>query len=185
MGFDPGDTLRSLFVVKFKPRHDSYSDQLLRIAITRIFILASIIMGVDWFQGEMNCIPPESSTLPVNFIHKGCWVRGFYVYPHLATIMRQSSYYGVPKDLKYDGYLYNDPSHLCFTDQYEGKKSAEGKDICVPMEKQFYTQYQWMPFCVSFLGFLFYFPYMVFRVANTDIISLKWNLRNQVHATVF
>lgn len=182
MGFDPGDTLRALLVVKIKPRHDSYTDQISRIVVTKIFILASIIMSVDWFHGEMNCIPPKSSTLPLDFIHKGCWVRGFYVYPHLAEHMRKSAYYGVPAELKNDGYLYNDPSHMCSTKQFQGKRSADGKnELCVPMEKEYYTQYQWMPFCVSFLGFLFYFPYMVFRIANTDIISLKWNLRNQVN----
>ena len=181
MGIDPGDTLRALFSVRNKQRHDSYTDQFSHIVVTKIFMLASLVIGVDWFHGEMHCIPPESSTLPEDFIHKGCWVRGFYVFPHLADHIRRSSYYGIPSDLKYDGYLYNNPSHLCSTVQLKGKKTLTGgHDICIPMEKEFYTQYQWMPFCIIFMGFLFYMPYMVFRGANTDIISLKTNLRNQV-----
>jgi len=115
MGFDAGDTLHSMLVIKIKSRHDSYTDQILRIVVVRIFILASIVMGFDWFQGEMHCIPPLKNRLPEEFIHRGCWVRGFYVYPRLGNYMRQSSYYGVPTELKYDGYFENDPGILCQT----------------------------------------------------------------------
>ena len=41
------------------------------------------------------------------------------------------------------------------------------------MEKTFYLQYQWFPFYVAAVGFVFYLPYIFFRYINTDLISLK------------
>ncbi|XP_066934575.1 innexin inx3-like [Clytia hemisphaerica] len=184
MGFDPGDTLRSLLVIKIKQRHDSYTDQVSRIVVAKIFILCSIIISIDWFHDEMNCITPSGDTLPQEFIQTGCWVRGFYIYPHLANHMSESSYYGIPTDLRNDGYLESDESHLCQITTLAERFNSRKKDHkhCKPMVKEYFTQYQWMPFCVSFLGFLFYFPYMIFRIANTDMINLKHNLRQQVTA---
>ena len=44
---------------------------------------------------------------------------------------------------------------------------------CIPMKKQFYLQYQYMPFLIASFAFLYYGPYMLFRVVNTDLESLK------------
>ena len=45
------------------------------------------------------------------------------------------------------------------------------------MEKTFYLQYQWFPFYVAAIGFLFYFPYILFWYINTDLISLKLTIK--------
>ena len=50
------------------------------------------------------------------------------------------------------------------------------------MHKTFYLQYQWMPFLIASLALLHYFPYLLFRIVNTDIISLKSNLKGDVNA---
>ena len=44
------------------------------------------------------------------------------------------------------------------------------------MTRQYYLQYQWMPFYIASLSILFYMPYIIFRIINTDIISLKTTL---------
>ena len=48
------------------------------------------------------------------------------------------------------------------------------------MHKTFYLQYQWMPFLISSLALLHYFPYLLFRIVNTDIISLKSSLKGEI-----
>ena len=45
------------------------------------------------------------------------------------------------------------------------------------MEKTFYLQYQWFPFYVAAMGFLFYLLYILFRYINTDLISLKGTIK--------
>ena len=71
-------------------------------------------------------------------------------------------HYGLPNELAENG-VKSDGS-LCNTDEGE---------TCTPMEKTFYLQYQWFPFYVAAIGFLFYSPYILFRYINTDLISLK------------
>ena len=48
------------------------------------------------------------------------------------------------------------------------------------MTKTFYLQFQWMPFFIASLALMHYFPYLLFRIVNTDIISLKGNLKGEV-----
>ena len=44
------------------------------------------------------------------------------------------------------------------------------------MTRQYYLQHQWMPFYIASLSILFYMPYIVFRIINTNMISLKTTL---------
>jgi len=64
MGFGAGEMLHSMLTIKIKPRHDSVTDQILRIVVVKIFVLASIMMGFGWFLSEIHCIPPPSTTFP-------------------------------------------------------------------------------------------------------------------------
>ena len=48
---------------------------------------------------------------------------------------------------------------------------------CIPMTKTFYLQYQWFPFYVASIGLLYYFPYIIFRFVNTDLISLRTSIK--------
>ena len=50
------------------------------------------------------------------------------------------------------------------------------KKSCVPLKQYFFAQYQWMPFFIGSLSLLFYLPYIMFRIVNTDFISLKNDL---------
>ena len=87
---------------------------------------------------------------------------GFYIYRQLAQVNGDLQYYGLPNKLAYDGLTPD--GGFC--------QVGEGKH-CTPMEKTFYLQYQWFPFYVAAIGFLFYLPYIFFRYINTDLISLK------------
>lgn len=39
-------------------------------------------------------------------------------------------------------------------------------------------QYQWFPFYIAVIGFLYYLPYILFRFINTDLISLKASIKS-------
>lgn len=64
--------------------------------------------------------------------------------------------------------MYDD-GNLCDT--------LSSSDACKPMEKTFYLQYQWFPFYIAAIGFLYYLPYIFFRFVNTDLISLKTSIQ--------
>lgn len=169
--------------VRLKNREDDYTDQMSRIIVTKLFIVTSVLVGIAWFQDETHCIPPSyhasETPMPYEFIRRGCWVQGFYVYPHMANHMQHSAYYGIPVDMSHDGHLSTDPSTFCNTEpRIKGAKIIKPSNSCVPMAKEFYTQYQWMPFYFVTLAFLFHYPYLIFRLSNTDMASLQYNLKN-------
>ena len=47
---------------------------------------------------------------------------------------------------------------------------------CQPMKKLYYLQYQYMPFFVTSMAVLLYMPYVLFRIINTDMVSLRTTL---------
>lgn len=171
------DNVKDYINVKLKNRQDDFTDQMSRIIVTKLLIVCSLILGLVWFHDETNCIPPttEHPMLPKEFMHKGCWIKGFYVFPHLANHMDQTAYYGIPLNLKMDGYRVGDESMLCNT---ADSRNANDETTCIPMPKEYFTQYQWMPFYLFALAFLFHYPYIVFRISNTDMSSLRCNMRN-------
>lgn len=167
MAFMAGN-IKSLLSVKIKARHDSYTDQVSRILVAKVFIVASLVMGVDWFHDTVNCVLPKNSDLKDDYIHSACWIQGFYIYPALGGLMQKSSHYGIPKDITVDG-LYNGTNSLCSVkDKYHYRTRH-----CVLMQKHYFAQYQWMPFFVASLSLFFYLPYIIFRAVNTDLISLR------------
>lgn len=91
---------------------------------------------------------------------------GFYIYRNMPMSKGSMAYYGIPRNLDEDGVLPD--GSLC-------KSSATPK--CEPLEKLFYLQYQWFPFYIAIIGFLYYMPYILFRYVNTDLISLKTSIK--------
>ena len=85
-----------------------------------------------------------------------------YVFKKLEQVNGNLQYHGIPNALADNG-LRPDGT---FCEVGEEKN-------CTPMEKTFYFLYQWFPFYVAAIGFLFYLPYIFFRYINTDLISLK------------
>ena len=92
---------------------------------------------------------------------------GFYIYKEMQTRLNQSGYYGIPKNMDYDG--INLLGQLCATTD----RALEHVHGCTPMKKIYYLQYQYMPFFVAALSLLYYFPYIIYKLINTDLFSLK------------
>jgi len=70
------NNIKSILAIKIKTRHDSYTDQYMRIFMVKMFIVSSLVMGVDWFHDNVSCMVPQSSSLKPNFIHSACWIQG-------------------------------------------------------------------------------------------------------------
>ena len=85
----------------------------------------------------------------------------------MQTRLNQSGYYGIPKNMDYDG--INPLGQLCATTD----RALEHVHGCTPMKKIYYLQYQYMPFFIAALSLLYYFPYIIYKLINTDLFSLK------------
>lgn len=149
-----------------KTRHDSICDQFNRLFMTRVLLIMSVIMGFDYYSDKVSCMVLGESHLGKDFIHAACWISGFYIYEEMKTRLDKSSYYGIPYTIDNDGIEYD--GSLCPTRDKNGKIPG-----CNPMTKVYYLQYQWMPFYVGSLAIFYYIPYIIFRMVNTDLVSLK------------
>jgi len=168
--------IKGMLSITIKSRHDSHTDQYNRIFMVKLFLVCSLVMGISWFNDSINCIVPESHGLSGGFVSSACWIQGVYVYKELRQEQSSVAYFGIPKDMDNDGILKNFPGadknriSLCSTTK---KLESFSKSYCEPMHKTFYLQYQWMPFLIAAMSLLFYLPYVAFRTANNDLISLK------------
>lgn len=171
-------TLKDILTVSFKQRHDSYSDQFNRIFMTKMLLIASIVIGVDYFSDQVNCMIPKDAKHSKEFFNAACWITGFYIFDEMTTRLHESAYFGIPRRVDYDGInkLTND---LCQTrNQHDGRILD-----CLPMTKVYYLHFQWMPVYMGSLSMLFYLPYVAFRIANSDLISLKKELKRPTDDT--
>lgn len=168
--------IKGMLSITIKSRHDSHTDQYNRIFMVKLMLVSSLVMGISWYQDSINCIVPDSHGLSGGFVSSACWIQGVYVYKELRNEQSASAYFGIPKDMDYDGILVGHPGlkkdqiNLCSTTQKLDQLSSQ---YCQPMHKTFYLQYQWMPFLIASLAILYYLPYVAFRTANNDLISLK------------
>ena len=161
------ETLKGILTVQFKARHDGYSDQFNRIFMTKLLLMSSIIMSVDYFSDKVNCMIPKNAQHSSNFFHSACWITGFYIFDEMRTRLDKSGYYGIPQRVDFDG-INRITNELCLT------KNLFGEEVdCIPMTRIYFLHYQWMPVYMVSLAMFFYLPYIIFRIANTDIISLK------------
>jgi len=158
-------TLAPLVKIKFKPRCDDYTDQFNRILMVKLSMVACVVLGLHWFKDTLNCIMPDNSGIDGGFVTQACWIRGLYTYDGIDEINgKELRYYGIPKQLRYDG---RRGSEFCKSD---GEDAEEG---CDPLHKTFYKQYQWFPFYMGAIALLYYVPYIFYRWVNGDLISLK------------
>ncbi|XP_057305804.1 uncharacterized protein LOC130644282 [Hydractinia symbiolongicarpus] len=152
--------LKKMLQVNIKPRQDSYTDQFSRIFMVKMMMLTSAVTAISWMKDKLNCIVPKSHDINGAFVAKACWINGLYVYREIHP-KDQSFYYGIPTDISMNG--YNKYGDLC---------KSNGAS-CQEMERTFFLQYQWFPIGVAALAFLYYLPYLLFRLANADMQSLK------------
>jgi len=160
--------IKKLLQIKFKHRQDSVTDQYSRIFMVKMMLIFGMLTGINWFKDDITCIIPKTAGLDGKFVNQACWIQGLYVYRSMDK-HDQTSYFGIPMDIEYDGIVGGTESILCAT---KGKGNRPAKN-CNRLVKTFYLQYQWFPFYVACLGILFYIPYMVFSYVNRDIKQLK------------
>ena len=53
------------------------------------------------------------------------------------------------------------------------KLGEEPSENCIPMEKTFFLQYQYMAFLVASFTIIYYLPYIVYCKVNVDMIALR------------
>uniref|UniRef100_A0A7M5XBA1 Innexin n=1 Tax=Clytia hemisphaerica TaxID=252671 RepID=A0A7M5XBA1_9CNID len=165
-------SLKDILALKIKARHDSPCDQFSRLFMTKMFLIAAVIMGFDYFSDRISCIHPKKTDLTKEFIHAACWISGFYVYKEMRDRPRESGYYGIPYKIDHDG-IDTQTQQLCLTNNVKVFRPE-----CQSMTRIYYLQYQWMPFYIGALGVLYYLPYILFRIINVDLISLKSVLKS-------
>lgn len=179
-------SLKDILSIKIKPRHDSASDQFNRLLMTRLLLVAAFIMGYEYFSDRISCMKPHTSVIPDKYIHSACWISGFFVYKEIVKFDRKDDtiYYGIPTKLDNDGHfvmksymqyerrgIYS--KELCSLKNTESNsKDLIGFD-CQPMTRDYYFHYQWMPFYMGILAVFYYLPYIGYKLANVDLISLK------------
>jgi len=163
-------SLKDIISIKIKARHDSPCDQFNRLFMSKMFLISAVIMGLDYFSDRVTCIPPKNTELSNEFIHSACWISGFYIYEEMRENFLESGYYGIPYRIQYDG--IDNGGQLCNTQDRIKRRP------CSEMTRVYYLQYQWMPFYIGTLGVLYYLPYILFRIVNVDLISLKSVLKS-------
>ena len=86
----------------------------------------------------------------------------------------ESGYYGIPKDVEFDGMTVD--RKLC---RQVNRATNLRDQQCHAMTKVFYLQFQYFPFFIASLAVMYYMPYILFRINNADMISLKSNLKSE------
>merc|ERR1719354_260574 len=119
-------------------------------------------------KDTITCIIPGTAGISKDYVHQACWIQGFYIYKGLDLIPGQFLYYGIPSSLTHTGLT----PRGSFCDAENANPSS-----CQPLEKIFYLQYQYFPFYVASLALLYYLPYVVFQYVNSDLITLKNNIK--------
>jgi len=161
------DGISKIASIRIKPRIDGFIDQYNRILLMKMCILTSIITGATYFSDRTNCIVANTNGMGGDFVGAACWIQGFYIYEEMINRVAESGYYGIPRNMDFDG--INALGNLCST-QNRALDTVEG---CEPLTKKFYLQYQYFPFYMAALGLFFYAPYMVFKTTNPDLKNLK------------
>ncbi|XP_066925727.1 innexin inx2-like isoform X2 [Clytia hemisphaerica] len=163
--------IKDIFTIKLKTRQDDYTDQFSRIFMVKMFMVSALVMGFDWFQDTVNCMIPDIDLHKVgeDFVHSACWIQGFYVYPQLSELIGETNYYGIPKDISKNG--VNAKGQLC--------EMKQGQYDCMELRRLYFLQYQWMPFFVASAAIIYYLPYIIYQIFNTDVQSLKETIQKE------
>jgi len=163
-------TFKDLLSIKPKSRCDTYTDQYHRIFMVKMALVSAALLGMNWLKDTMSCIIPGHHGIDKGFTAQACWIQGFFIYKELRHIPGMFGYYGIPQSFEYDGYYPSHGNKPC--------RAGPDNEDCVPYSKTFYLQYQWFPFYMGAIALLYYLPYIFHRHFNTDMISLKTNLKS-------
>lgn len=157
------EQVKAIFRGSKKQRQDSFFDQFSRKIMVQVMTISAVACGMSWFSDKLNCIVPDHHSLSPNFVAEACWINGFYLFREIQSIPNELGYYGIPDDVKDNG-------------MYKDGRNCEVKDTdpdCKEMERTFFVQFQWFPFFMASLAILYYAPYICYKLANHDLISLQ------------
>ena len=64
---------KNFLTIKIKPRDDNMIDQYSRIFMVKMFLLSSIICGLNWYFDKFNCILPGTvyGVIVFNIVRSG------------------------------------------------------------------------------------------------------------------
>jgi len=164
--------VKDMLSIKMKPRHDGYTDQFTRIVLMKLMLLGCFFIGMNWFGDNINCIIPGTNGFDGDYTSEACWINGLYIYEDIKRHDNELGYYGIPRVLNDDG--LTEDGEPCSTTTQQSNKKVEG---CQPLKKTFYLQYQYMVFLVAIMAGLYYLPYLIFKMSNSDLISLRDNVK--------
>lgn len=160
--------IKDMLSVSRKQRHDALTDQFSRVFMLKICMVATLFVGMNWYKDDITCVIHGTNGIDGGFVKQACWINGLYIFEQVETHQDDIGYYGIPREIQNDGITKE--GSMCQTSE---KQSGTRNIGCDPMKKTFFLQYQYMVFFVSLLAVLYYSPYLIWKVANTDIISLK------------
>lgn len=169
--------VKDMLSIKMKARHDSFTDQFTRILLMKLMLLGAFFIGMNWFSDKINCIIPGTSSFSGDFAQPACWINGLYIYEGIQAHEGHLGYYGIPRTLTDDGVTAE--GEPCSTVASQTRKVMKG---CTARPKTFYLQYQYMVFLVAILAGFYYMPYLVYKICNSDLISLRGNVKEDATA---
>ena len=68
--------IKSLLKIKFKARHDNYTDQYNRIFMVKMAMISSMLLGLNWFKDTIKCTIPNFAGIDKGYVHQACWIQG-------------------------------------------------------------------------------------------------------------
>ena len=167
------ESVREILSIPEKTRYDSLSDRYNRIFMVKMLTVGTLFLGFNWYADRIHCIVSSTDHLSSDFVSEACWTQGFYIYESVLKEKDTVAYYGIPSNLDNDG-RFESNGKFCASNT--ARANVRDPD-CIPMEKTFFVQYQYMPFFIASLCLLYYIPYIVFRMVNRDLVSLKIDLK--------
>ena len=164
-----------LFNIEEETRIDSRFDQFNRVLMKKLHLIVAFLVAANWYNDRINCIIPSDSKLTRFFVADMCWAEGFYIYKEVG-FNNTHGYYGIPTDVNHDG-RYASSGKLC-TRNVKGVIDEQ----CILMEKKWFCQYQYMHFFFAAFFLIYYFPYELYKVVNSDIVRIHKDLaENEGH----
>jgi len=157
------EQVKAIFRGSKKQRQDSFCDQFSRKIMVQVMTISAVACGMSWFSDKLNCIVPDHHSLSPNFVAEACWINGFYLFREIKNIPNELGYYGIPDEVNHNGM------------DKDGKQCEVGPNHpdCKEMERTFFVQFQWFPFFMASLAIFYYAPYICYKLANHDLISLQ------------
>lgn len=70
-------SIKEIVSIKIKARHDTVTDQYNRIFMTKMCIICSAIIGVNYFNDKVSCILANANGMDDKFVGSACWIQGW------------------------------------------------------------------------------------------------------------